>query len=111
MLVDQPASVQEFAQALGWKDKVEMVAELDLFEDQSWLQNDESVSEPTPTELPDGLRDAIDLYGSRFSDLQDPAWQQYLATFNWRTGQPSEAERWLDLYRDLARAGVVPGEN
>lgn len=62
-------------------------------------------------EIPDGLREAIDLYGSRFSDLQDPAWQRYLAGFNWRTGRPEEPERWLDLYRDLARAGVVPGGN
>lgn len=66
---------------------------------------------PEPRPLPDGLQSAIDVYGKRFSDLQDPAWQQYMAKFRWRTGQPEDAEAWLDLYRDLSRAGIVPGEN
>lgn len=65
---------------------------------------------PRVRSLPQALQDAIDLYGRRFEDLRDPAWQQYLAGFNWREGQPDDPEAWLDLYRDLTRAGVVPGE-
>ncbi|GGO32595.1 hypothetical protein GCM10008949_30360 [Deinococcus humi] len=61
--------------------------------------------------LPEGLQAAIDIYGKRFSDLLDPTWQQYMAKFRWREGQPEDAESWLDLYRDLSRAGIVPGEN
>lgn len=60
--------------------------------------------------LPPGLEAAIKIYGKRFEDLQDPVWQQYLAGFNWRSGQPQDPEAWLDLYRDLVRAGVEPGE-
>lgn len=70
-----------------------------------------AASAPRPRPLPDGLQAAIDVYGKRFSDLLDPAWQQYMAKFRWRTGQPEDAEAWLDLYRDLSRAGIVPGEN
>ena len=66
---------------------------------------------PRARSLPQALQDAIDLYGKRFEDLRDPAWQQYLAGFNWREGQPDDPEAWLDLYRDLTRAGVVPGES
>lgn len=67
---------------------------------------------PTRTrQLPQPLQDAIEAYGKRFEDLRDPAWQQYLAGFNWREGQPDDPEAWLDLYRDLIRAGVVPGES
>ena len=69
---------------------------------------------PTPApevQLPQGLQDAITLYGKRFSDLNDPVWQQYLAGFRWRDGEPEDPEAWLDLYRDLTRAGVVPGSN
>lgn len=62
-------------------------------------------------QLPQPLQDAIDIYGKRFEDLRDPKWQQYLASFNWREGQPDDPEAWLDLYRDLTRAGVVPGED
>ena len=59
----------------------------------------------------DALQEAIELYGKRFSDLNDPVWQQYLAGFRWRDGEPEDPEAWLDLYRDLTRAGVVPGSN
>lgn len=61
--------------------------------------------------LPQALQEAIELYGRRFSDLNDPVWQQYLAGFRWRDGEPEDPEAWLDLYRDLTRAGVVPGSN
>lgn len=59
--------------------------------------------------LPQGLQAAVDTYGKRFEDLRDPKWQQYLAGFSWREGEPEDPEAWLDLYRDLTRAGVVPG--
>lgn len=65
----------------------------------------------TALQLPQALQDAITLYGKRFSDLNDPVWQQYLAGFRWRDGEPEDPEAWLDLYRDLTRAGVVPGSN
>jgi hypothetical protein len=61
--------------------------------------------------LPQGLQAAVDTYGKRFDDLRDPKWQQYLAGFSWREGEPEDPEAWLDLYRDLTRAGVMPGEN
>lgn len=61
--------------------------------------------------LPHGLQEAVEMYGKRYSDLQDPTWQNYLAGFRWREGEPQEPEAWLDLYRDLVRAGVVPGSN
>ncbi len=61
--------------------------------------------------LPQGLQEAIELHGKRYSDLRDPTWQHYLAGFRWREGEPEEPEAWLDLYRDLIRAGVVPGSN
>lgn len=61
--------------------------------------------------LPHGLQEAVELYGKRYSDLQDSTWQTYLAGFRWREGEPEEPEAWLDLYRDLVRAGVVPGSN
>lgn len=69
--------------------------------------------EPTPSTrpLPDALQEAITLYSKRYSDLLDPVWQQYLASFRWRTGEPTDPDRWLDLYRDLVRAGVEPGSN
>ncbi|WP_197408542.1 helix-turn-helix domain-containing protein [Deinococcus actinosclerus] len=66
---------------------------------------------PKPRTLPHGLQEAVELYGKRYSDLQDPSWQNYLAGFRWREGEPEEPEAWLDLYRDLLRAGVVPGSN
>lgn len=62
-------------------------------------------------ELPDGLREAIEEFGGRYPDLNDPKWQRYLSKFRWRTGQPTEPERWLDAYRDLVRNGIVPEEN
>lgn len=61
--------------------------------------------------LPDTLREAIDLYGSRYPDLLNPAWQRYLASIRFRDGTPTEPGRWLDVYRDLIRNDVVPGEN
>lgn len=69
-------------------------------------------SEPVklPRELPQGLQAAIDTYGKRFDDLRDPKWQQYLAGFSWREGEPEDPEAWLDLYRDLTRAGIIPIE-
>ncbi|UQN06326.1 helix-turn-helix transcriptional regulator [Deinococcus sp. QL22] len=67
--------------------------------------------EPRPMPLPEGLQAAIDLYGKRFADLREPRWQTYLAGFNWREGLPEDPEAWLDLYRDLTRAGIEPGGN
>ena len=66
---------------------------------------------PRHVSLPQGLQEAIELHGKRYSDLRDPTWQNYLAGFRWREGEPEEPEAWLDLYRDLIRAGVVPGSN
>lgn len=66
---------------------------------------------PRSRALPHGLQEAVELYGKRYSDLQDTTWQNYLAGFRWREGEPEEPEAWLDLYRDLIRAGVVPGSN
>ena len=66
---------------------------------------------PHARRLPQGLQAAVDTYGKRFDDLRDPKWQQYLAGFSWREGEPEDPEAWVDLYRDLTRAGVVPGEN
>lgn len=78
----------------------------------------ETTSRSTPTtqpktkpQLPQALQEAIELHGKRYSDLRDPTWQNYLAGFRWREGEPEEPEAWLDLYRDLIRAGVVPGSN
>lgn len=67
-------------------------------------------SAPHARPLPQGLQDAIDAFGKRFPDLLDAKWQQYLAGFQWRRGIPEDPTAWLDLYRDLDRAGVVPGE-
>lgn len=61
--------------------------------------------------LPDALQEAVQLYGKRFPELRESRWQQYLAGFNWREGEPEHPEAWLDLYRDLSRAGIVPGSN
>lgn len=60
--------------------------------------------------LPEGLKEAVELYGKRFPDLAHSTWQQYLARFRWRDGQPDDPEAWLDLYRDLTRAGIEPGD-
>ena len=65
---------------------------------------------PPHQALPQGLQAALDTCGKRFEDLRDPRWQQYLAGFSWREGEPEDPEAWLDLYRDLTRAGVVPRE-
>lgn len=65
----------------------------------------------TKPQLPHGLQEAVELYSRRYPDLLDPTWQNYLAGFRWREGEPEEPEAWLDLYRDLTRAGVVPGSN
>ena len=62
----------------------------------------------SPLQLPDGLREAVEMFGGRYPDLLDPKWQRYLSGFRWRTGQPSEPERWLDAYRDLVRNGIEP---
>lgn len=61
--------------------------------------------------IPDALKQAAELHGKRYPELLDPQWQAYLAGFRWRDGAPDDPDAWLDLYRDLNRAGVVPGEN
>lgn len=61
-------------------------------------------------ELPDALREAIDLYGDRYPDLHNPRWQRYLTQIRWRQGRPSDPERWFDAYRDLVRNGIEPGD-
>lgn len=104
LLIDQPAAVAEFARALGWQSREEMVAALDLFEEGRALE----AAPRKATPLPAGLQRAVENFGSAFPDLLSPSWQNYLAGFRWRTGAPSEAHAWLDLYRDLTRAGVVP---
>lgn len=64
-----------------------------------------------PPQMPDTLREAVELYGGRFPDLLDPKWQRYLASIRFRNGSPTNPEKWLDVYRDLIRNDVVPGEN
>lgn len=66
---------------------------------------------PPRPQMPDTLREAVELYGGRFPDLQDPKWQRYLAGIRFRSGSPTNPEKWLDVYRDLIRNDVVPGEN
>ncbi|MCD0164454.1 helix-turn-helix transcriptional regulator [Deinococcus sp. 12RED42] len=78
---------------------------------QAGTFDESTVPEPKARTLPQGLQEAIELHGKRYSDLRDPTWQNYLAGFRWREGEPEEPEAWLDLYRDLTRAGVVPGSN
>ncbi|WP_322474693.1 helix-turn-helix transcriptional regulator [Deinococcus sp. AB2017081] len=89
-------------------------------EAKRWLaaqaaDSNKAVQSPLPAPLdrplPDALHEAVQLYGKRFPELRDARWQQYLAGFNWREGQPDDPEAWLDLYRDLTRAGIVPGSN
>lgn len=72
---------------------------------------EQSSPKPRRINLPQALREAIEKYSRRYPDLRDPTWQNYLAGFRWREGEPEEPEAWLDLYRDLIRAGVVPGSN
>lgn len=68
------------------------------------------LARPAEPEMPDGLRAAVEEFGGRYPDLCDARWQRYLSRIRWRTGQPSEAGRWLDAYRDLIRNGIEPGE-
>lgn len=68
-----------------------------------------AMSQRSSRPIPQGLQDAIDAFGKRYPDLLNPVWQQYLAGFQWRRGIPEDPTAWLDLYRDLDRAGVVPG--
>lgn len=104
------ARLAGLARGLGWTVlELEKATGLDLnlgLPDEG----ESAMSKSRPRPLPEGLKEAVDIYGKRFEDLQDPAWQQYLAGFNWRSGQPKDPEAWLDLYRDLVRAGVEPGE-
>jgi transcriptional regulator with XRE-family HTH domain len=109
------ARLSGLARGLNWT-MAELEAALGLDFTLSSLDAAQPVSAPPaprPAPLPDGLRAAIDLYSKnqRFADLREPRWQQYLAGFNWREGQPADPEAWLDLYRDLTRAGVEPGGN
>lgn len=108
------------ASALGWTPQqmeealgVKILRVVDT--DMSWLENGPVVlvdqKKGLSRTLPHGLQEAVELYGKRYSDLQDTTWQNYLAGFRWREGEPEEPEAWLDLYRDLVRAGVVPGSN
>lgn len=103
-----PRRLRAYAEVLG-VTTTKLAETINVPEEELFFES--PVSPPEPRPLPDGLQSAIDVYGKRFSDLQDPAWQQYMAKFRWRTGQPEDAEAWLDLYRDLSRAGIVPGEN
>lgn len=69
--------------------------------------------DPGPTRrhpIPPELQEAIELYGHRFADLHDPAWQNYLAGFRNLGIEADTAEDWLDFYRDLSRRGIRPGE-
>lgn len=77
----------------------------DFTDSLSFLDHDE------PDPLPEGLQEAVKLFSARYPDLSTPRWQNYLAGFRWRDGEPEEPEAWLDLYRDLTRAGVEPGGN
>lgn len=69
-------------------------------------------TQPRPTEIqmPVGLRGAVEKYGAQYTDLKDPKWQRYLSSIRWRTGQPTEPNRWVDAYRDLVRNGIEPSE-
>ena len=61
--------------------------------------------------VPDSLLEAAKLYGGRFPDLHQPAWQAYLSSFKPRGARADTPEEWLDLYRDLAKHGITPGGN
>lgn len=101
-------TIPEVPYVLNKNGKLMEVATPEL--EEQWKRS----GSPKPKEvnlrdLPQGLQEAIKEFGRRFSDLLDPRWQQYLAGFQWREGVPDDPNAWLDLYRDLDRAGVVPG--
>ena len=70
-----------------------------------------AITANTNTPLPDSLLEAAKLYGGRFPDLHQPAWQAYLSSFKPRGARADSPEEWLDLYRDLAKHGITPGGN
>lgn len=92
---------------LTWPQFVEIVAP--VYGPYIFFQPD---APPAPAlQMPDALREAVELYGGRFPDLLDPKWQRYLAGIRFRNSSPTHPEKWLDVYRDLIRNDVVPGEN
>ena len=62
-------------------------------------------------QIADSLLEAAEIYGGRFPDLHQPAWQTYLSSFKPRGARADSPEEWLDLYRDLAKHGITPGGN
>ncbi|GGJ89972.1 helix-turn-helix domain-containing protein [Deinococcus aquiradiocola] len=57
------------------------------------------------------LLEAAELYGQRFPDLRDQAWQNYLHSFRPHGAIADTPEEWLDLYRDLIKHGITPSRN
>lgn len=101
--------VVALAKALDWTlPELQQATGLDMAIPQDQETEPE---EPQTLEMPDGLREAVEIYGDQFPDLKDPKWQAYLSRFRWRSGQPTDPLRWLDTYRDLVRNGIVPEGN
>lgn len=105
--------VRNIARALKWSlNELQDATGLDLGVESTTVKDPPATKgKKTELPLPDALHEAVQLYGKRFPELRDARWQQYLAGFNWREGQPDDPEAWLDLYRDLTRAGIVPGSH
>ncbi|WP_264778930.1 helix-turn-helix domain-containing protein [Deinococcus aetherius] len=102
--------VVALAKALNWTlPEFQRATGLPVEEEE--VEPPESSAAEEPFQLPAGLQEAIEIYGQQHKNLRDPVWQRYLAGIRWRSGQPTEPDRWFDAYRDLVRNGIVPGED
>ncbi|GAA5504278.1 hypothetical protein Dxin01_04047 [Deinococcus xinjiangensis] len=64
-----------------------------------------------PRQLPDGLIEAIQKYGSVAPDLQQGQWQQFLAGFRPRNMDEKDADDWYDFYRNLVKFDIKPEDD
>lgn len=110
MLIDQPTRVTEFAKKLGWSDRDEMIAELDLFDNgpeetpkthaerRGW-----ELPEEEEPEIPETLLLAAQKYGhGENAPLSEKRWLLELADLDFRE-EPETPEDWLAIYSRLSK--------
>lgn len=109
MMIDQPATVAEFARSLGWADRDEMISELDLFDDD--FSADPARSGPpippvipfreTPITIPPQLLEMVEKHGDDYPVLKTERMQRMLAAPRAHGGLevgPQTVEDWFDYW-------------
>ncbi|GAA3995396.1 hypothetical protein GCM10022631_02070 [Deinococcus rubellus] len=116
MLIDQPATLDTFAKALGWSSRDELLIDMDLFEGTLLAGDSPLILDPKPAqparELWPNLALAIEEYGdrARYREMATPHWRDYLNTFDFYDGNDLSPEGWAELFLTLKQSNVRPGE-